>query len=164
LPDIEKKALLFSHFLIKTNRMYAILHQRITEDTGNPWPRTLIRNKERNIMPSKGKEERLEQKAYWEGKLSQRLAQLKEDGVESGKTVKDTVVKQIRAKLRETNNRLETIDKMEKKIQEMAATKAEKLAAPKVKKSKKETAEEEAESKRQQKKKKKKAKKEKKAE
>ena len=115
-------------------------------------------------MPSKGKEERLEQKAYWEGKLSQRLAQLKEDGVESGKTVKDTVVKQIRAKLRETNNRLETIDKMEKKIQEMAATKAEKLAAPKVKKSKKKTAEEEEESKRQQKKKKKKAKKEKKAE
>lgn len=115
-------------------------------------------------MPSKGKEERLEQKAYWERKLSQRLAQLKEEGVEPGKVVKDTVVKQIRARLRETNNRLETIANLEKKAQEMAAAKAEKLATPKVKKSKKKDAEEEAESKRQQKKKKKKEKKAKKAE
>ncbi len=82
-------------------------------------------------MPSKGKEERLEQKAYWEEKLSQRLAQLKEDGVEPGKAAKNTVVKQIRAKLRETNNRLEAIANLEKKVQEMAVAKAEKLAAPK---------------------------------
>lgn len=110
-------------------------------------------------MASKGKEERSEQKAYWEEKLSQRLAELKEKGVESGKAAKDTAVRQIRAKLRETNNRLATIVNLEKKVQEMIVTKAEKLAAPKEKKSKKKEAQEEAESKRQQKKKKKKEKK-----
>ena len=116
-------------------------------------------DRERNIMPSKGKEERSEQKAYWEEKLSQRLAELKEKGVESGKAAKDTAVRQIRAKLRETNNRLETIGNLEKKVQEMIVTKAEKLAAPKEKKSKKKGVTEESESKRQQKKKKKKEKK-----
>ncbi|MCJ7809731.1 MAG: hypothetical protein MUP26_05645 [Desulfobulbaceae bacterium] len=110
-------------------------------------------------MASKGKEERSEQKAYWEEKLSQRLAELKEKGVDSGKAAKDTAVRQIRAKLRETNNRLATIVNLEKKVQEMIVTKAEKLAAPKEKKSKKKEAQEEAESKRQQKKKKKKEKK-----
>ncbi len=107
-------------------------------------------------MASKGKEERLEQKALWEEKLSQRLAELKENGVEAQKVAKDTVVRQIRARLREANHRLETIAKMEKKVQEMIVAKAEKLAAPKEKKSKKKDIQQETESKRQQKKKKKK--------
>ncbi len=109
-------------------------------------------------MASKGKEERSEQKAHWEEKLSQRLAELKDQGVESATAAKDTAVRQIRAKLRETNKRLETIVNREKKVQEMAIVKAEKLATPKVKKTKKKEDAQEAESKRQQKKKKKKEK------
>ena len=109
-------------------------------------------------MASKGKEERSEQKAYWEEKLSQRLAELKEQGVESATVTRDTTVRQLRAKLRETNKRLETIVNREKKVQDMAIAKAEKLATPKVKKTKKKEVTEESESKRQQKKKKKKEK------
>ena len=116
-------------------------------------------NKERKIMASKGKEERSEQKAYWEERLSQRLSELKENGVESGSVARDAAVRQIRAKLRETNKRLETIVNLEKKVQEMIVTKEEKLAAPKEKKSKKKEIIEDSESKRQQKKKKKKEKK-----
>ncbi|MFZ0451986.1 MAG: hypothetical protein WAL98_22365 [Desulfatiglandaceae bacterium] len=110
-------------------------------------------------MPSKSKESRMEQKIFWEEKLKQRLEVLAENGVESGKLSKDMTVKKIRAKLRETGARLKAVEAQEKKVEEMAREKAEKLAAPKEKKTgkKKKTEEEKAaESKRQQKKKKKK--------
>ncbi len=109
-------------------------------------------------MPSKSKEARLEQKNFWEEKLKQRLDVLAENGVDPRKSFKDRTVKKIRAKLRDTEARLNSIGTQEKKIEEMAAKKAEKLAAPKEKKTKKKLAEEVkgAESKRQQKKKKKK--------
>jgi len=110
-------------------------------------------------MPSKSKTARLEQKAYWEEKLAQRLSALAEKGFPPEKIARDTAVKQLRARIRETGARLRVISEREKKAEEMARARAEKTAAPKMKKTKK-TAEADAGgnvSKRQQKKQKKKA-------
>jgi hypothetical protein len=110
-------------------------------------------------MASKSKQSRLEQKIFWEEKLHQRLAELEEKGLSPKEAAKDPTIQSLRAKLRETNKRIEAIEDKEKKIEEMAKLKSEKLAAPKQekpKKGKKATGEETpAESKRQQKKKKK---------
>jgi len=113
-------------------------------------------------MASKEKPARLEQRVHWEEKLNQRLSLLTDKGVGSEKIAKDTTVRQLRAKMRETDKRLRAIEGKEKKLEEMAKVKAEKLAAPKKEKGKKgEISEEQmADSKRQQKKKKKKEKKE----
>jgi len=109
-------------------------------------------------MVSKGKEERLAQRRYWEDQLKQRLSELNDKGLASDKVTKDTTVRKLRAKIRETDERLKVIETKDQKVVEMAKAKAEKLAAPKVKKSGKKKAAEDkpAESKRQQKKKKKK--------
>ena len=111
-------------------------------------------------MASKDKESRLAQMSYWEEQLNQQLARLAEKGISSEKIAKDTEIKKIRAKIRETRDRLAVIEEKEKKLAEMAKAKAEKAAKPKEpKKKKKQEEEEQAESKRQQKKKKKKEKK-----
>lgn len=109
-------------------------------------------------MASKTKEARVEQKRYWDVQLEQRVSLLKEKGLDAGDISRDAAVRKLRAKIRETGHRLTTIEGKEQKAEEMARIKAEKLAAPKVKKSDKKKAVEEkpAESKRQQKKKKKK--------
>ena len=113
-------------------------------------------------MASKEKTARLEQKVYWEEKLDQRLSLLADKGAGSEKISKDTTVRQLRAKIRETDKRLKAIEEKEKKLEEMAKARAEKLADPKKEKGKKGKASKEqpADSKRQQKKKKKKEKKE----
>ncbi len=106
-------------------------------------------------MPSKTKEARLQQKIYFERKLSERLSLLGEKGLDSKQITRDSSVKKFRAQIRETNDRLKAIEGREQKIEEMAKAKAEKSAAPKEpekaskKKSKKEDGEQ---SKRQQKK------------
>ncbi len=99
--------------------------------------------------------------SYWEEQLNQQLARLAEKGISPEKIAKDSEVKKIRAKIRETRDRLAVIEKKEQKVVEMAKAKAEKAAKPKESKKKKKKQEEEApaESKRQQKKKKKKEKK-----
>ncbi len=109
-------------------------------------------------MGSKSKEARLAQKAYWESKLEQRLQDLAQKGVDAQKAAKDPKVRHLRAKLRETMARIEAIEAMERKNQEMAKKKAEKAKQPKGTKAKKKKAEEEKQqlSKRQQKKQKKK--------
>jgi colicin import membrane protein len=109
-------------------------------------------------MASKSKEVRIEQKKYWETRLSQRLEVLAEKGLKPQETTKDAAVKKIRAHLRETEARLKAIASLEAKAEEMARAKAEKAAAPKEKKAKKGLEKQEAQemSKRQQKKKKKK--------
>ena len=121
------------------------------------------KEREDNIMGSKEKAARLEQKVYWEEKLNQRLSLLADRGAGSEKISKDTTVKQLRAKMRETDKRLRVIEEKEKKLQEMAKVKAEKLAVPKKEKGKKgkTSKDDPVDSKRQQKKKKKKEKKEK---
>ena len=115
-------------------------------------------------MASKEKAARLEQKVHWDEKLNQRLSLLADKGTDSEKIAKDTTVRQLRAKIRETDKRLRAIEEKEKKIEAMAKIKAEKLAVPKKEKGKKgKTSKDDlADSKRQKKKKKKKEKKEKK--
>lgn len=109
-------------------------------------------------MASKGKEARLEQERHWGEQLKERLALLGEQGLDADRIAKDVKVRQLRAKIRETGARLRAIAGKEQKAEEMARIKAEKEAAPKIKKSgkKKDLEEKPAESKRQQKKKKKK--------
>ncbi|MBL7204861.1 MAG: hypothetical protein ISS63_11100 [Desulfobacteraceae bacterium] len=109
-------------------------------------------------MASKEKAARLEQRVYWEEKLNQRLSLLADKGAESEKIAKDTTVKKLRAKVRETDKRLRVIEGKEKKLEEMAKIKTEKLATPKKEKGGKGKISEEksADSKRQKKKKKKK--------
>ncbi len=109
-------------------------------------------------MPSKKKEARLDQREYWDAQLKQRLSLLTEKGLGAEAISRDVTVRRLRARLRETSHRLRVIEGMEQKTAELARLKAEKLAAPKIKKSgKKKIVEEQAvESKRQQKKKKKK--------
>ena len=82
-------------------------------------------------MPSKSKVAREEQNIYWKNKLDQRLSVLSEKGIEPKKIAVDTAVRKIRAKLRDTEGRLRVISSMEKKVEEMAGIKAQKLAAPK---------------------------------
>ena len=113
-------------------------------------------------MASKEKAARLEQRVYWEEKLNQRLSLMADKGAESEKIAKDTTVRKLRAKMRETDKRLMAIEEKEKKLEEMARVKAEKLAAPKKEKKGKISEEKPGKSKRQQKKKGKKEKKEKK--
>ncbi|HDR15452.1 MAG TPA: hypothetical protein ENN79_08265 [Desulfobacteraceae bacterium] len=108
-------------------------------------------------MGSKDKEVRLQQRALLEKQLDDRLAFVAAQGIKGKDAAKDSGLRMIRAKIRETDARLKTIEALEEKAEEMAARKAEKLAAPKVKKSKKKTQEEDTgPSKRQQKKQKKK--------
>jgi hypothetical protein len=108
-------------------------------------------------MPSKTRQTNLEQKTYWEKRLSQRRSYLAEQGVEKDGISKDSAVKMMRARLREVGGRIAAIDALQKRTEELAAIKAERLAAPKKEKGKKsEAAEAPAVSKRQQKKSKKK--------
>ena len=110
-------------------------------------------------MASKDKASRLAQMDYWEDQLNQRLALLAEKDVAPEKIAKDSEIKKIRAKIRETRDRLEAIEAKEKKLEKMVEARAEKGARPKKSKKKKKEEEGSAESKRQQKKKKKKEKK-----
>jgi hypothetical protein len=109
-------------------------------------------------MASKSKAARVDQKAYWENKLDQRLSVLAEKGLESGRTAKDATVRKLRAKIRKTDARLKAITGLEKKAEEMIQNKAEKMTAPLKEQGKKKKQPEQgpAISKRQQKKKKKK--------
>jgi len=111
-------------------------------------------------MPSKSLEARAQQKIHWETKLNQRIAELVEAGLDQAGIAKDAAVRKLRATLRATQNRLDVIDGLERKKEEMARLKAEKLAQPKEdkgeKKRRKQEEEEQAVSKRQQKKQKKK--------
>lgn len=77
-------------------------------------------------MSSKSKAARLDQKAYWEEKLSGRLSLLAEKGLEPEKISKDTGVRKIRARIRETEARLRVISDLERKTEEMARAKVEK--------------------------------------
>ncbi len=95
-------------------------------------------------MASKGKTEQEGQKAYWQRKLSQRIEVLTGMGIDAVQIEKDTTVKKIRAKIRDTVNRLRAIDSKEKQIEEMARLREEKKAAPPKEKSKKDKAAEKA--------------------
>jgi hypothetical protein len=88
-------------------------------------------------MASKGKEVRVAQKGYWEEKLGLRLSALGGKGLEPGKISRDAVVRKIRARIREADLRLRTIARVEKRTEDLARIKTEKMAAPKEEKGKK---------------------------
>jgi hypothetical protein len=74
---------------------------------------------------------RLKQKAEWEEKLKKRLALLGAKGLEEKKIARDVGVKELRAKIKESDARLRAIDANEKRTAELATIKAERLAKPK---------------------------------
>ena len=82
-------------------------------------------------MASKSNETRLQQKAALEAKLQRHLALLAERGLDEKKIARDVLVKELKAKLKETALRLRAIDANVKRTAELAAIKAERLAKPK---------------------------------
>ena len=81
-------------------------------------------------MASKLMKVREDQKAHWELKLKQRLDVLKGNGTSDSRIDKDTVVRKIKAKIKETASRIRAIIAKDEKIKEMARVKEEKKAAP----------------------------------
>jgi hypothetical protein len=77
------------------------------------------------------RETRLKQKAEWEVKLQKRLALLGEKGFDEKKIARDVGVKEMKAKIKESQVRLRAIDATDKRTAELAAIKAERLAQPK---------------------------------
>ena len=74
---------------------------------------------------------RLRQKAEWEGKLKKRLALLGEKGFDEKKISRDVGIKELKAKIKESDVRLRAIDSTDKRTAELAAIKAERQAKPK---------------------------------
>lgn len=108
-------------------------------------------------MGSKQKETVLEQKSYFEAKLKERRSYLAEKGIDPQKIAKDQVLKKIKSKIRKMTARLEALDKIKRKTEELEKIKAERLAAPPKQKGKKaKESEEEPETGKEKKKKKKK--------
>ena len=95
-------------------------------------------------MASKSKDVRIEQRRVLEKKLELRLAKLAADGIAKEKVQSDSVVKNLKSKIRETNTRIGAIDKNTKKIEELARAKEEKLAAKAAPKAAEKTPEKEA--------------------
>ncbi len=93
-------------------------------------------------MASKLMKSRESQKALWEVKLSQRLEILKNKGVSEKEVNKDTVVRKIKSKIKDTAARIRAIAAKEEKIKEMARIREEKKAAPVVKEKGKKAVEE----------------------
>ena len=73
----------------------------------------------------------MKQKAEWEGKLQKRLALLGAKGFDAQKIARDVGIKELKAKIKESEVRLRAIDAKEKRTAELAAIKAERLAQPK---------------------------------
>jgi hypothetical protein len=82
-------------------------------------------------MASESKETRLQQKTALEAKLQKRLALLAGNGLDEKRIARDVLVKELKAKLKETASRLRAIDANVKRTADLAATKAERLAKPK---------------------------------
>ena len=57
----------------------------------------------------------MEQKRYWDEQLQQRLSLLTDKGFDADRISRDTTVKRLRAKIRETGQRLRVIEGKEKK-------------------------------------------------
>ncbi len=105
-------------------------------------------------MASKLRSAREAQKAEWQAKLAQRTDELKGAGADDGVLKKDTVIRQLKAKIREATFRITAIEAREKKLEDMARAREEKKAAPPKEKGKKAAAQvEEPKSKKKEKKK-----------
>jgi hypothetical protein len=82
-------------------------------------------------MTSESRETRLKQKAEWEAKLQKREALLSEKGADKKKIAGDTQIRELKAKIKESNLRLRAIEATEKRTEMLAAAKADRLAKPK---------------------------------
>jgi hypothetical protein len=82
-------------------------------------------------MTSKSRATRLNQKAEWDMKLKKRLALLGAKGLDEKQIARDVGIKELKAKIKESQVRLRAIDANEKRTAELAASKAERLAKPK---------------------------------
>lgn len=80
-------------------------------------------------MGSKQKETVLGHKDYFEVKLNERRSYLAEKGLDPKMITKDGIVKKIKSKIRETNVKHKAIAAIERKTEELARLKAERLAA-----------------------------------
>jgi hypothetical protein len=81
-------------------------------------------------MGLKRKQMLMQQKAYFEHKLQDRLSFLSGKGIKSPKADKDTLVRKLQANIRAVNKRLRLIADNEKRTEEIAKMKAERAAAP----------------------------------
>lgn len=81
-------------------------------------------------MSSKSKDVKIEQRRILEKKLDLRLQQLAQKGISKEKAQSDPLVKNLKAKIRETNIRIKAVDKITKLNEELAQAKVQKLAAP----------------------------------
>jgi hypothetical protein len=86
---------------------------------------------EEEEMGLKRKQMLMQQKAYFEHQLQDRLSVLSGKGIQSPKVDKDTLVRKLQADIRAVNKRLRLIGDNEKRTEEMAKIKAERAAAPK---------------------------------
>jgi hypothetical protein len=97
-------------------------------------------------------------KAYFEAKLNERRSYLVEKGIDPQGIAKDTILKNLKAKVKKMNLKVEALAKITKRTEELAKIKADRLAAPKKQKAEKEKAPEASSEEDKEKKKKKKKK------
>ncbi|HNY65311.1 MAG TPA: hypothetical protein PKM41_07710 [Deltaproteobacteria bacterium] len=81
-------------------------------------------------MASKLRSSRESQKALWGEKLSRRVEALSGLGLDGDRIEKDSIVRKLKAKVRETTFRLNAIAAREKKLEDMVRLREEKKAAP----------------------------------
>jgi|GEM_PF-533350 len=81
-------------------------------------------------MASQSRETRQKQLAEWEVRLKKRLAFLGEKGLDDKKIGRDVLVKELKAKIKESQARLRAIDANEARTAGLAAIKAERSAKP----------------------------------
>ncbi len=85
-------------------------------------------------MPSKSKDVRLEQCRILEKKLDLRLQQLAQKGIDSEKAKRDSLVKKLKSRIKETNTRIAAADKHVQLTRNLAQAKEQKLAELELKK------------------------------
>ena len=81
-------------------------------------------------MGLKRKQVLMQQKAYFEHQLQDRLSFLSGKGIKSPKADKDTLFRKLQANIRAVNNRLRLLADNEKRTEEMAKIKAQRAATP----------------------------------
>jgi hypothetical protein len=81
-------------------------------------------------MGLKRKQMLIQQQAYFEDKLKDRLSFLSGKGIKSPRADKDTLVRKLKADIRAVKNRLRLIVDNEKKTEEMAKIREGRAAAP----------------------------------
>ena len=81
-------------------------------------------------MGLKRKQTLIQQQAYFEHKLKDRLSFLSGKGIKSPRADKDTLVRKLQADIRAVKNRLGVIVDNEKRTEDMAKIREERAAAP----------------------------------